>query len=272
MRLLSFDAFRTLGLPGLHYLKPEHLFTERAAVDAADWVLFPAYWQVGALVFGMGARIFPSLPSYLLGHDKVEMTRAFTAVAPAHVPFTLIEPNTPERAEVVWDAMSLPFVAKLPRSSMGEGVYLIHDRAEWRAYLAAAPVIYAQEYLPIDRDLRVVWLGDRILTHYWRLQPEGGFHSNVARGGQVRPGPAPQAALDLVARLASTLGIDHAGFDIALVDGHPYVLEFNRLFGNQGLGEGVALNQAMLDWLRRSGGFEGPEQPDGRPPLLPLAV
>lgn len=273
MRLVSFDALRTLGLPGVSYIKPEHMFAERAAIAAADWVLFPAYWQLGALAFGLKARLFPSLGSYLLGHDKVEMTRAFSMVAPRHLPHTLIEPNTPERAQWVWEQLPLPFVAKLPRSSQGEGVFLIRDRDDWRDYLQHSPVIYAQEYLPIDRDLRVVLVGDRIITHYWRVQTDGGFHNNLARGGALQRGPAPAAALELVLHLATRLGIDHAGFDIAMVNGHPYVLEFNRLFGNQGLaGDTRDLAETMFDYLRRGGGREGPEQPDGRPPRLPVAV
>lgn len=273
MRLVSFDALRSLGLPGVTYVKPEQMFAQRGTVEVADWVLFPAYWQLGALAFGLGARLFPSLPSYLLGHDKIEMTRALTMVAPRHLPYTVIEPNTPEAAARAWDALPLPFVAKIPRSSQGEGVFLVRGPDDWRDYLRRSPVIYAQEYLPIDRDLRVVLVGDRVVGHYWRLQSNDGFRNNLARGGRVSRGPAPPAALALVAQVATELGIDHAGFDVAIVDGHPYLLEFNRLFGNRGLpGGSRALADVMLDYLRRRLDLEGPHRPDGRPPRLPIAV
>jgi ribosomal protein S6--L-glutamate ligase len=53
-------------------------------------------------------------------------------------------------------------------------------------------------------------------------------------------------------RMARNLGIDHAGFDIAMVDGHPYLFEFNRLFGNAGLGaNAAAYNSILLDYLDR---------------------
>lgn len=271
MNLVSFDALRTLKLPGTTCLKPEHFFQQLPLVRAADWVLFAQHWQVNALVYGLQKRIFPSQASYHLGHDKIEMTRAFAAVAPEHLPETLIEANDTAGAERVWEQLPRPFVAKIPRSSRGEGVFLIHNGDDWRRYLALTPVIYAQEYLPIDRDLRIVYVGRGIVGGFWRLQSAQGFHNNIARGGVIDRSPIPKAARDLVLRLARTLGIDHAGFDIAMVGRHPYVLEFNRLFGNRGLSGGVdPVPKAILDYLRKADGGNGPGAPS-RPPLT-LAV
>ena len=73
-------------------------------------------------------------------------------------------------------------------------------------------------------------------------------------------------------RLARELEVDHAGFDIALVEGYPYVLEFNRLFGNQGLGQGSDLKTAILDYLQRQAEPEDPNGPTGPAPLWPVAV
>lgn len=273
MQLVTFDAFRTLRLPDVRYVKPEHFLQQRTTVEAADWVLFPEYWQIGALVFGLHKRIFPSLPSYLLGHDKIEMTRAFQAIAPHHVPETLIEANTPECAAHVWSVLVAPFVAKIPRSSMGEGVFLIETHSDWETYLSKTPTIYAQEYLPIDRDLRIVIVGEQIVSAFWRLQSHDGFHNNLARGGRIGNAAIPAAATELALFLASTLGIDHAGFDIAMVGGHPYVLEFNRLFGHQGLGgQHDRLAEAMLAYLRRYSDHHEPHDPIRPNPILPIAI
>ena len=253
LRLVSFDPLRTLDLPGVRTLKPEGWFRAKETVRAADWVLFPEYWQVNALAYGWKKRLFPSLASYHLGHDKVEMTRAFEAVCPEHVPQTLILPATPVAGEEVLDTFAFPFVAKTPRSSMGQGVWRIDDRAGWRTYAAAHEVWYVQELLPIARDLRVVWIGDGVLTAYWRTAPAGGFHNNVARGGRVDFDGVPDAALALVARVARELGIDHAGFDVAWLDGAAYLLEFNVRFGTDALrARGHASGPAILDWLRRN--------------------
>jgi len=252
MPWVSFNVFRTLGFADTLQLKPEEVFKYRAEISAADWVLFPEYWQLNALVYGLKARVFPSEASYRLGHNKIEMTRAFELVAPANTPFTRILANTPENAADLWDGMDHPFVAKLPKASQGNGVWLIESLQDWRDYLARTEVLYVQEQLPIDRDIRIAIVGDQVVAAYWRLQAAQGFYNNVSKGGFVDRSPVPQPAIDLALHLARTLDIDHAGFDIAMVGEHPYVLEFNRLFGNQGIEGGDAhLRQMILDYLLR---------------------
>ncbi|SFM35997.1 ATP-grasp domain-containing protein [Marinobacter zhejiangensis] len=251
MNLISFDIFRTLGFPDTKTLKPEQFLNHKEELKQADWVLYPEYWQLNALVHGLKCRVFPSVASYRIGHDKIEMTRAFQTVAPEHTPWTLIEANGHQEREMIWDTMVLPFVAKRPKASMGEGVWLINDRQDWQRYCDEADVLYAQEYLPIDRDIRVVIVGDQVVTAYWRHQSDQGFYNNVARGGRIDTSPVPEAALELALRLARDLDVNHAGFDIAMVGNHPYVLEFNRLFGNQGLDKSDVLRDAILDYLHQ---------------------
>jgi ribosomal protein S6--L-glutamate ligase len=110
-----------------------------------------------------------------------------------------------------------------------------------------------QEYLPIDRDLRIVIVGDTILAAYWRNQSPYSFHNNVSRGGDIDDtSEVPQAALDLVLQVSQALGVDHAGFDVAMVGERPYLFELNRLFGNKGITDGDArIRSAALDWLAR---------------------
>ncbi|MFV8572209.1 ATP-grasp domain-containing protein [Marinobacter sp. SBS5] len=272
MQLVSFNVFRTLGFPDTTVLKAEHFQRHKELLKEADWVLFPEYWQLNALVHGLKCRVFPSVASYRIGHDKIEMTRAFQTVAPEHTPWTLIEANGPQEREALWNAMPLPFVAKLPKSSMGDGVWLIESREDWQRYCDRTDVLYVQEYLPIDRDARVVVVGDRVVAAYWRTQAEQGFYNNVAKGGQVDTREVPAVVTDLVLRLARTLDVNHAGFDIAVVEGYPYVLEFNRLFGNKGLAKGSDLNEAILDYLKAQHSAENPEGPTEPPPLWPVAV
>lgn len=276
MNLVSFNLFRTLGLPNATFVKPEDLQrlpqVYAPQVQAADWVLFPEYWQLNGILYGLNGRIFPSEASYRVGHNKIEMTRACQLLKPRHLPTTWIESNTAENAEQIWDKMDLPFVAKLPKASQGDGVWLIESRTDWQAYLARTDVLYAQEYLPINKDLRIVIVGDKVLSAYWRLQSDRSFHSNVSRGGRVCLDEVPQNALDFALELAKALNVNHAGFDIAMVGGHPYFLEFNRLFGNQGIpGGGKTITDAILHYLQKHHTEHDPLQPT-EPHDVPMIV
>ena len=112
-------------------------------------------------------------------------------------------------------------------------------------YAITAPITGAATRSPVE-------VGDQVIASYWR---EGaGFHNNLAQGGRVRTDLAvPEAAINLVQGLARYLDINHAGFDVAWVDEHPYILEFNRLFGNRGMPElNKRVQQAMSDYLLSS--------------------
>ena len=262
LNLITFDPFRTLDIPGVRYIKPERYLEHLPLIEQAHWLLFPQYWQLGTLLYGLGGRVFPSPASYYLGHTKVEQTRVLQALFPDYVPETLILASTAENRCRVPAALGYPFVAKAIKASQGHGVWLIEDAAQWAVYAAAHDVLYAQRYLPITRDLRVVLIGKRAAAAYWRIN-NGEFHSNVSRGGTVCFEEVPAEALALVETVAARLGIDHAGFDLCRHDGHWYLFEFNRLFGNQGLRElGIRPGKLIHDYLRSQ------SQP-GRDPTLP---
>lgn len=251
MQLVSFDPLRTWDIPGAKTVKADNWAMARPHIDTADWVLFPEYEHVNRLIYGYKKRIFPSVSTYHLGYDKIEMTHAFEAVAPACVPYTQILPATPTNIEAIWYDFPVPFVAKDVRNARGKGVFLIQNRADWLAYAHGRGTLYAQEYLPITRDVRVVLVGQKVLTAYWRIAPEGGFHNNVAQGGHISFDNLPQDALDLTQYVAQALDINHAGFDIAFVDNQPYLLEFNMRFGNQALREqNIRLGAHIYSYLQ----------------------
>jgi len=253
MRLLSFDYFRGLGL-AQQFVRPENWLRDVEQLRSADVLLYPQSWQVNCLHHVLRKSIFPNLASYRLGWDKVEMTRAFQLVVPESVPETLILQASPDSAEHAMNVLGLPLVVKEPRNSMGRGVKLIESRAELMAWIEAVDVLYAQQYLPNRGDVRVVWVGSEVAAAYWRRNPEG-FHNNVARGGSIDFGGIPPQAIELVQRTATALGVDHAGFDVMMVDDHPFLLEFNVLFGNEALNRaGIDLRPGIRRYLAQSYG------------------
>ncbi|WP_180316701.1 ATP-grasp domain-containing protein [Shouchella shacheensis] len=258
MKLITFNPFRTIGLPDLVYVKPEKMFEEQAKIEAADICLFPENWQVTSLVYGMKAKIFPSIESIQLGHSKIEMTRALWSVSPDNIPRTVILGHNQETYDRVLRDFPFPFVAKTVRSSMGRGVYLIENEKQFREYAEAHDVFYIQEYIPAEKDLRVCVIGGKVMTSYWRMN-DGMFQNNVAQGGKLLFDDIPQEALNLTLQVAKRLNINHAGFDLLVADDKLYFLEFNVLFGNQGFQQlGLKPETSIYDYLHSQNKGEQP--------------
>jgi ribosomal protein S6--L-glutamate ligase len=117
---------------------------------------------------------------------------------------------------------------------MGRGVFLVRNRDDLEAYLARTTVAYIQEYLPIDRDMRIVVIGKRVAHAYWRIAPERDFRSNIAVGGRVSLDPVPDDARELALRIAHACGWNDVGMDMCRFNGSLYVLEANMKYGREG--------------------------------------
>lgn len=264
MKLVSFNALKTLHIKEAYYIKPENFFKEKDKIKEADWILYPEYWQVNSLVYGLKKKIFPNISTYHLGHNKIEMTRALMTVCPQNIPYTEILGNTPVNQEYILDMFSFPFIAKEVKSSMGYGVDLIEDKKQFRSYCSKNDILYIQEKLPIDRDMRITYLGDEIIASYWRVGGENSFKNNVAQGGSISYDNIPSKALSLVDMVANALDINHAGFDVAEVDGNFYFFEFNVFFGTKGLlNKSIKLEELILHYLQK----QTPSLPDPNSPF-----
>ncbi|WP_416197237.1 MAG: Ribosomal protein S6--L-glutamate ligase [Sporanaerobacter sp.] len=263
MKFISFNPYRTIGIPNIIYIKPENMFREKEIIKEADYVLFPEYWQLNTLVYGLNKKIFPNISTYHLGHNKIEMTRTLWATFPQNVPYTKITNLDRVCVEDIEEEFGYPCVCKEIRNSMGRGVYLVENRRELLEYMNNNEVLYIQEKLPIDRDLRIVYVGDRVVASYWRIGREGAFHNNIAKGGTYSFRDVPEASIKLVENVASSLKINHAGFDIAVVGDKYYILEFNVLFGNEGLNHmGIKVEPLIYEYIMRDLNPDSPNYPD----------
>lgn len=264
MKLITFNVFRTLGIPNLTYIKPENMFKELQKIEEADLILFPEYWQVNILVYGLKKKIFPSISTYHLGHTKIETTRVLQSTFPENVPYTQILNKDITRIEEIENEFGYPLVAKEIKNSMGRGVFLVENREQLKSYMDNNESLYLQERLPIDKDLRIVYVGYNVIGSYWRIAQEGAFHNNIAKGASYDYDNIPTEAINLVESVARKLNINHAGFDVAVVDDKFYILEYNVMFGNEGLRNmGVNVEKYIYQYITTNSDFKpiGPNNP-----------
>jgi len=215
---------------------------EREMLRAAETIYYPTAFYAD-LFNAAGKNTFPSYHTYKCVQDKIKQTALFELLGIPH-PRTRVFYGKRQKAKI-GDFFQFPFIAKIPRgSARGKGVYLVRNGVDLEAYCGCTGIAYIQDYLPIDRDMRIVVIGKRIVHAYWRIAAEGEFRTNVSAGGRVILDPVPEGALHLALQTARACGWDDVGIDICRHDGSFVVLEANMKYGLEGF------RKAGIDYVR----------------------
>lgn len=205
---------------------------ERKTLLNADRILYPTAFYAD-LFNAMGKPTFPSFHTYKFAMDKIRQTAMFQMMGIPH-PRTRVFYGRDPRDSILAE-FRFPFIAKIPRgSARGRGVFLIQTQDHLDAYLCFKGPAYIQEYLPFDRDMRIIVMGREAVFSYWRVAVDSEFKTNVSQGGEIRFDPLPREALDLARFAARQCGWDDVGMDIARSQGKFYVLEGNMKYGTKG--------------------------------------
>ena len=217
---------------------------EAALIRGAKKIYYPTPFYAD-LFDSIGKATFPSYHTYKCVQDKIKQTALFQLLDVPH-PRTRAFYGKRQKQSIV-QHFSFPFIAKVPRgSALGRGVYLINNDADLRNYLEQVSPAYVQEYLSIDRDIRVVVIGSRIVHAYWRIAAPNEYRSNLALGGRISLDTIPEGALDLALRVARACRWDDVGIDICEHNDQFYVLEANMKYGREGFREaGLDYHQLM---------------------------
>ncbi len=181
----------------------------------------------------IGKRTFPNYHTYKYAQDKIKQTALFDLLEVAH-PRTRVYYGKRHKSNIL-NEFAFPFVAKTARgSALGKGVSLIRNETDLATYLNMGGPAYIQEYIEIDRDLRVVVIGGRPIHAYWRLAKDGEFRTNVSQGGDISFEDIPDDGVAFAVGIARLCHLDDVGFDIYFHDGHYGVLEMNLKYGQEG--------------------------------------
>ncbi len=201
-------------------------------IRSAETIYYPTTFYAD-LFDAMGKKTFPSYHTYKCAQDKIKQTALFALLDIPH-PRTRVFYGKRQKASIT-NHFKYPFIGKIPRgSAMGRGVFLIEDHDDLVAYLGRTDAAYIQAFLPVDRDMRIVVIGKKIVHTYWRIATKGEFRTNLAVGGSVCLDEVPSKAIDLALHTARSCRWDDVGIDICEHNGCYYVLEANMKYGKQG--------------------------------------
>jgi ribosomal protein S6--L-glutamate ligase len=245
-------GYRLVGVPEVITLgvRPNFLdYTEeeRDLVTESRIVLYPSdnYAQFFAT---MGKAIFPSLETCLYADDKIKQTTLFNMLGIPHLRTRVYYHLHHGEILKEWD---YPFIAKLPRASaQGRGVFRIENEDQLERYLSLTRIAYIQEYVPHERDLRVVLINYQVLLAYWRERNADTFKTNVFQGGMIRFGNIPTEAVNLAREAARKCHFNDVGLDLIKDDKKWYVLEANMKYGRKALRmKGLDLKETLRQKL-----------------------
>jgi ribosomal protein S6--L-glutamate ligase len=227
-RLRACPSFNCLGV-AINW--EDYSAEARSAIQEAGKIFYPSRLYED-LFRSLGKEVFPRNYYRFMG-DKIRQTALFQLLDIPHPRTRLYYGRN--RTDRIRADFRHPFVAKTPLgASMGEGVWLIGNREELETYLKGHQPAYIQEYLPIDRDLRVVLINARVVHAYWRIARSGEFRNNVSQGGAISFADIPEEALDFAVQVARCCRFDEVGLDICRVNDLYYVLEANMAYGLEG--------------------------------------
>lgn len=228
-RLRGCSNVRTIGV---HPNFSDYSYEEVQWIRKAQTIYYPTAFYAD-LFDAVGKTTFPSYHTYKCVQDKIKQSALFQLADLPH-PRTRVFYGKRQKSKII-QYFSYPFIAKEPRgSAMGRGVFLITCQNDLDAYTHDRHVAYIQQYLPIDRDMRVVVIGGQVVHAYWRIAREGEFRTNVALGGRISLDPIPEPALALARRTAQVCGWNDVGIDICCHDGQYSLLEANMKYGREG--------------------------------------
>jgi ribosomal protein S6--L-glutamate ligase len=225
------------GLPEVLTLgvKPnflDYIPWERELIRGAQIILYPTL-NYAQFLTTMRKRIFPSLETYLYADEKIKQTTIFYMLGVPH-PRTRIYYHLHHHQ--ILREFSFPFIGKLARNSArGKGVFKIHNEEELERYLRLTKIAYIQEYLPHDRDLRVVLVNYDPILAYWRVRLPDNFRTNLSQGGRISFDDIPSGGIEVARECAKKCNFDDVGIDLINYRGMWYVIEANMKYGRKGL-------------------------------------
>jgi ribosomal protein S6--L-glutamate ligase len=246
-----------------------------AAIKAAKAVILGqgCYQSLYEMARANCSHVFPNYDARFKYPGKIGQINLFRAINVSHpateicLNVTAFEKKYGKKSEKL--PFQFPLVFKLDWGGEGDTVYLETSFKNLQKQLAQTARFektgqtgfLLQEYIAChDRTLRVVVIGQQIIS-YWRIsQKSSNFYSNLSKGAVIDSAAAPalqNKAIALVENMCRKTAINLAGFDVIFSsdtqDPDPMLLEINYFFGRRGLGGSEAyykiLQNEIQTWL-----------------------
>jgi ribosomal protein S6--L-glutamate ligase len=228
-RLSGIPEVLTLGVKSNFF---DYSSYERDLILGSDIILYPTL-NYSQFLTTIGKHIFPTLETYIYADEKIKQTTLFNMAGIPH-PRTKVYFHL-HHNDILKD-FNFPFIAKLPRnSSQGRGIFKIENNDDLNKYLQLTDVAYVQEYIPHERDLRVILINYQVVLAYWRERSLKTFKTNIYQGGKINFNNIDEEGLFLARDFAKKCKLNDVGLDMIKLNGKWHLIEANMKYGTKAL-------------------------------------
>jgi len=189
----------------------------------------------------LGVYCVNSSQSIEIVKDKL-YTHQILAEKNLPVPKTMLV-KFPIDVNLVEKHLGFPVVVKTLSGSQGSGVFLSETKSSFIDLMQLIEAtnktanIILQEFISGSKgkDLRVITIGGRVVAGMQRVAEEGGFKANYSLGGKVDSIDITPEIEWMATQTSHILGLEIAGIDLLLDNGHYKVCEANSSSGFKGI-------------------------------------
>ena len=189
-----------------------------------------------------GFNMFPSYHMLKTYDDKVSELFFMEKHNYLHPP-TLFTRDYFEALDYSKDC-KLPIISKAYDGASGDNIRLIKDRGKLIQHVDKAfseagikthfdgkvqkNYVFLQEYIPCDKDMKIIVIGDEVALSYWRQGTR--WKHNITNGGKICLDPIPEEAKKMAIQITKDLNYNWCGLDFIQQNNNIYLIEFDSMF------------------------------------------
>lgn len=188
-------------------------------------------------------KIFPTWEMYSSYDDKIEQLYLLDYYNFPH-PTTFVSYSYEETKNYI-KYLKYPIVSKASDGAMGDNVRLIKTPNQLYSHVEKIfsdkglktkyngrnqqKYVYLQEYVPIEKDMRIITVGNKVELAFWRYSK--GWKKNISSGGKIDCNNIPGVAINLAIEVSKKLNMHWCAYDMIINNGQIQILEFSSVFG-----------------------------------------
>ena len=209
--------------------------------------------------------VFPDMRMYFAEGDKVKQYQVFQYLN-ISTPRTYITTEKDQALKMI-EKIKYPFVLKDPYGYGGIQVFKLENKQQAKEYIdqifgaglktgcsLCQHIFYAQEFLPVEKDLRVITIGPKVFCAYWRIGQGGNWKHNLEQGAKVSFDHIPAKALKLCQEFSRKMKFHWMGYDLlALNNGDVKMTEYSCTVRVKGAEQGgYDVRKAQMEYVYKS--------------------